>query len=161
MLVRAQAGDRQALNDLIAHIAPYVSRVCTPIARRHGPDAAQEALFAVYRGVHGLRDTGAFYGWVRAIAVREAVRAVKLSAPAGEDVLPEVTQDANPLDVVHIDDILHRLSRQHRQVLALRVLGLPEEEIARLLQLPVGTVRSRLHRARRSFRAHWEAQPVC
>lgn len=160
LLHRAQAGDPQALNDLLTHIAPYVSRICAPIAKQHNPDAVQEALIAVYRGLHGLRDTAAFYGWVRTVAAREAVRAVRRSAPCAPDALPEVRQQADPLDVVHIDDVLRRLSCQHQQVLTLRVLGLNEEEMARALCLPIGTVRSRLHRARHRFRQHWYAAPL-
>ncbi|MGP3963397.1 sigma factor-like helix-turn-helix DNA-binding protein [Nonomuraea sp. 3N208] len=51
-----------------------------------------------------------------------------------------------------------RLSPEHRAVLVLRDLeGLPEDEAARLLQVPEGTVKSRLHRARRSFRKAWQS----
>ncbi|NUS13226.1 MAG: RNA polymerase sigma factor [Streptomyces sp.] len=159
LLRRAQAGDPQALNDLLTHITPYVSRVCAPIAKRHNPDAVQEALIAVYRGVHGLRDTASFYGWVRTVAAREAVRAVRRLAPCEADTLPDVGQRTDPLDAVHIDDVLRRLSCQHQEVLTLRVLGLNEEEMARALRLPIGTVRSRLHRARHRFRQHWYAAP--
>lgn len=157
---RAQAGDPRALNDLLSHITPYVARVCAPIAKRHSPDAVQEALIAVYRGLHGLRDTAAFHGWVRTVATREAVRAVRRLAPCAPDALPDVGDRADPLDAVHIDDVLRRLSSQHRQVLTLRVLGLNEEEMARALRLPIGTVRSRLHRARHRFRQHWYAAPL-
>jgi RNA polymerase sigma-70 factor (ECF subfamily) len=155
LLARAQAGDRQALNDLLAHITPYVSRICAPIAKRHNPDAVQEALLAIYRGMHGLRDPAAFYGWVRTVAAREAVRAVRRLAACPAAPLTDVGQEAHALDAVHIDDILRRLSDPHQQVLTLRVLGLNEDEMARTLALPVGTVRSRLHRARHRFRQQW------
>jgi RNA polymerase sigma-70 factor (ECF subfamily) len=155
LLARAQAGDRRALNDLLVHITPYVSRICAPIAKRHHPDAVQEALLAIYRGMHGLRDSAAFYGWVRTVAAREAVRAARRLADGSTGPLPDVGQHADPLDAVHIDDILSRLSDPHQQVLTLRVLGLNEDEMARTLHLPVGTVRSRLHRARHRFRQHW------
>ncbi|WP_374213667.1 sigma factor-like helix-turn-helix DNA-binding protein [Streptomyces sp. G1] len=61
-----------------------------------------------------------------------------------------------PLDAVHITDVLDRLSQPHRQVLTLRAYGLNEEEMAEVLALPVGTVRSRLFRARRRFQEAWQ-----
>jgi RNA polymerase sigma-70 factor (ECF subfamily) len=55
-----------------------------------------------------------------------------------------------------IADALHRLAPEHRAVLMLRhVEGLSEQEVSALLEIPVGTVRSRLFRARRSFRSAW------
>ncbi|WP_372444804.1 RNA polymerase sigma factor [Streptomyces coffeae] len=156
LLPRAQAGDRRAMNDLLLHIAPFVRRLCFSISRRHGSDAAQEAMLAIYRGVAGLREPSAFYGWVRAVTVREAVRTSKRlgQGPAGE--LPELAQDGNPLAVVHISDVMDRLPNQHRQILTLRaVYGLNEQEMADTLSVPVGTVRSRLYRARRHFQDAW------
>jgi len=56
-LVRAaQRGDPMALGELMEILAPYVGRICGPIALQDGPDAAQEALILVLRGLRGLRD---------------------------------------------------------------------------------------------------------
>ncbi|MDO0924338.1 RNA polymerase sigma factor [Streptomyces sp. TG1A-8] len=156
LLPRAQAGDEQAMNDLLTHITPYVARVCASIARDNGSDATQEALLAIYRGLATLREPAALYGWVRSVAARAALRTVKRlgDEPAISQV--ESRHEANPLDAVHINDVLDRLSEAHRQVLALRVYGLNEEEMAEALSLPVGTVRSRLHRARRRFQEAWQ-----
>jgi RNA polymerase sigma factor (sigma-70 family) len=156
LLQRAQAGDHRAMNDLMLDILPFVRRVCRPIAHGHGPDAAQEAMIAIYRGLHGLRDPAAFYGWVRAVAVREAVRTARRAGKAPSGVLPEVEQGWDPLAAVDITDALDRLPERHRQVLTLRAMyGLSEQEAARVLAVPVGTVRSRLSRARRHFRDAW------
>ncbi|MFD9435307.1 RNA polymerase sigma factor [Streptomyces sp. NPDC060002] len=156
LLPRAQTGDEQAMNDLLTHITPYVTRVCFSIAHDNSSDATQEALLAIYRGLSTLREPAALYGWVRSVTVREAIRTVKR---LGEEVAsPQVdySHEANPLDAVHINDVLDRLSEAHRQVLALRVYGLNEEEMAETLALPIGTVRSRLHRARRRFQEAWQ-----
>lgn len=161
LLPRAQGGDRKAMNDLLQHIAPLVMRHCQRVTRRHGPDAAQEAMLAIYRGIRGLREPGAFYAWARAIAVREAVRTHRrLGDFAGED-LPDLVQDTNPMASVHISDVLDRLPYHHREVLTLRaVYGLDEQEMARALALPLGTIRSRLHRARQNFHDAWHQQHV-
>lgn len=91
-LVRAaQRGDALAMNDLLDLLAPYVGRLCGPIALQEGPDAAQEALIAVFRRLGQLREPAALFGWVRAIAVREAVRVAR-RGQAGRTVI-EATAD--------------------------------------------------------------------
>ncbi|MGW0876366.1 RNA polymerase sigma factor [Streptomyces sp. NPDC002740] len=156
LLPRAQAGDEQAMNQLLTGIVPYVARLCRSITHDDGADATQEALLAVYRGLRTLREPTAFYGWVRSVTVREAVRTVRRAGEEAPYQRVEPGQEANPLDAVHISDVLDRLSMSHRQVLTLRAYGLNEEEMARVLSLPVGTVRSRLHRARLRFREAWQ-----
>jgi RNA polymerase sigma-70 factor (ECF subfamily) len=76
----ALGGDALAMSELLDHLAGYVGRICGPIALDGGPDAAQEALIAVFRGLRSLREPEALYGWVRAIAVREAVRVARRQA---------------------------------------------------------------------------------
>ncbi|MEU9979026.1 RNA polymerase sigma factor [Streptomyces sp. NPDC051014] len=153
---RARSGDRRAMNDLLAEITPYVARVCLPIAGEHVSDAVQEALLAVYRGLGTLREPEAFFGWVRSVTTREAVRTSKRlraeTTPLRADRGPHV----DPLDTVHVVDALERLSTKHRQILALRFYGLTEDEMAMALSVPVGTVRSRLFRARCRFREAWQ-----
>ncbi|MFJ9153065.1 RNA polymerase sigma factor [Streptomyces sp. NPDC102270] len=156
LLPRAQAGDRQAMNDLLRHVAPLVVRLCQRVTRRHGLDAAQEAMLAIYRGIRQLREPNAFYAWVRAIAVREAVRTQQRLGEFAAEGLPDLVQDTNPMAAVHINDVLDRLPDHHREVLTLRVFyGLDEQEMATALALPLGTVRSRLFRARRNFHDAW------
>ncbi|MES9525236.1 RNA polymerase sigma factor [Streptomyces capoamus] len=156
LLPRAQSGDEHAMNHLLDHITPYVNRICRSITRDDAADATQEALLAIYRGLGQLREPVAFYGWVRAVTVREAVRTARRFGEEQTCGQVESQQQANPLDAVHISDVLERLSRAHRQVLTLRAYGLNEEEIAEVLALPVGTVRSRLFRARRRFQEAWQ-----
>ncbi|GIF16352.1 RNA polymerase sigma factor [Actinoplanes teichomyceticus] len=155
LLSLAQSGDRPAMNELLTAITPYVSRLCRSITHDVA-DATQESLLAVYRGLGTLRDPAAFYGWVRSVTIREAVRTAKRSGTPAPYLSPESGPTTNPLDAVHISDVLERLPRSHRQVLTMRAYGLNEEEMAELLALPVGTVRSRLHRARLRFREAWQ-----
>ncbi|MEU6788512.1 RNA polymerase sigma factor [Nonomuraea angiospora] len=156
-LVRAaQGGDTMAMNDLLSELTPYLGRICGPIALDNGPDAVQEALIAIFRNLGSLRDPQALHGWARAIAAREAVRIAKRQRHAVE--LAELPSRQDVESAVDIRDVLERLSPEHRAVLVLRDLeGLPEEEAARLLHVPEGTVKSRLHRARQSFRKAWQS----
>ncbi|MEV7547238.1 RNA polymerase sigma factor [Streptomyces sp. NPDC089915] len=155
----ARAGNTLALHELLDHLTPYVTRICAPIALADGPDAAQEALLAVFTALRSLRDPEALYGWVRAIAVREAVRTAQRAARARpEPDLTDVPAKGDPHLAADIDDVLARLSPAHRAVLVLRdVEGLDEEAAAAVLDIPPGTAKSRLHRARSSFRKAWSA----
>jgi len=156
-LVRAaQRGDGLAMSELLDVLAPAVGRWCGPIALQDAADATQEALIAVFRGLRGLRDPAALYGWARAIAVREAVRVARRSARERPAELPEVPAPGDPMLAVDIRDVLGRLAPDHRAVLMLRDLeGLDERTVGELLDLPAGTVKSRLSRARDNFRKGW------
>ncbi|GLZ77390.1 RNA polymerase sigma factor [Actinorhabdospora filicis] len=155
---RAQGGDTLAMGALLDALTPYVTRICGPIALSAGPDAAQEALIQVFRNLRRLREPAALYGWARAIAVREAVRVATRDARAAPADLTELPSRGDPLLGSDIRDVLRRLSPEHRAILVLRdVEGLDEESAAALLAVPKGTVKSRLHRARESFRKAWSS----
>ncbi|MFE4955990.1 RNA polymerase sigma factor [Streptomyces sp. NPDC056653] len=159
LLVRAaQRGDTIAMNELLDLLTPYAGRICAPIALADGPDAVQETLVAVFRGLRTLKDPAALYGWVRAIACREAVRVARRTARAVPADLTSLPGRGDPQLVADIDDTLARLSPEHRAVLVLRdIEGFDEQSAAALLGLRVGTVKSRLHRARDSFRKAWSS----
>ena len=160
-LVRAaQSGDSVAMSRLMDELAPYVGRICGPIALDSGADAAQEALIQVFRDLVGLREPAALRGWVRRIAVREAVRHAQrgrrdvqladgsLDVPAADD--PALRAD--------VRSVLETLAPEQRAILVLRdVEGLSEKEAAAQLGVAKGTVKSRLHRARASFWKRWSA----
>ncbi|MER5730664.1 sigma-70 family RNA polymerase sigma factor [Streptomyces sp. NPDC002138] len=155
---RAQRGDALAMDELLGILAPRVGRICGPIALEDGADATQEALIAIFRNLRQLRSASALFGWARAIAAREAVR---LAAQRNRVVVAEIA-DSPAVDVdveltADIGDVLRRLSPEHRVVLALRhIEGLDEQEVSDVLAIPVGTVRSRLFRARDAFRKAWK-----
>src|SRR5215469_17115699 len=114
-LVRAaQHGDQIAVADLMDILAPYVGRVCGPIALQDGPDAAQEALIAILKNLGGLREPGAIYGWARAIAVREAVRVARQAARAVPAELADVPAPGDPQLAADVRDVLARLTPEHR-----------------------------------------------
>lgn len=152
----ARAGNTLALHDLLDHLTPYIARICMPIALADGPDATQEALLAVFKDLRTLRDPETLYGWVRSLAVREAVRTARRAARARPAELADAPGRGDPQLGSDIDDVLARLSPAQRTILVLRdVEGLDEESAAALLGVPPGTVKSRLHRARKNFRKAW------
>ena len=112
------------------------------------------------RNLRSLREPAALHGWVRRIAVREAVRAAR---GGREDPVDPTTLMGAPVGVVDVATVvdvratLARLAPEQRAVLVLRdVDGLSELEAARVLGVPEGTVKSRLHRARSAFARRWE-----
>jgi len=152
---RAQAADTMACSDLLELLIPFVRRWCGPIALEEGADATQETLIVVLRTLHQLRDPPALFGWVRTIAVREAVRIAKQRPRPAE--LTELPAPGDPQLIVDVRDVLGRLSPEHRAILMLRDLeGLSEHHAAELLAVPVGTVKSRLARARGNFAKEWK-----
>ncbi|MFI5609685.1 RNA polymerase sigma factor [Amycolatopsis sp. NPDC051903] len=156
-LVRAaQRGDALAMQELLGVLTPYVGRLCGPIALDDGPDATQEALIAVFRNLRQLTEPAALYGWVRAIAVREAVRVARRSKRAVPGLPLDLPAPGDPALAVDVRDVLDRLRPEHRAILVLRDLeGLDERTVGELLKVPAGTVKSRLSRARLSFRKEW------
>jgi RNA polymerase sigma-70 factor (ECF subfamily) len=160
-LVRgAQAGDALAIDALLRILEPYVGRLCGPIALQDGADAAQESMIVIFRGIGQLKEPAALFGWVRTICTREAVRIARRRAGAVAAELTDLPARGDPQLASDVRDTLRRLSPEHRAMLVLRDLeGLDEKTVAQVLGLPLGTVRSRLFRARQLFRGMWSSPP--
>lgn len=147
-----------ALGELMELLLPYVGRICGPIALQDGPDATQEAMISILRGIRSLSDPEALFGWARVIAVREALRVARRAGRIRVDAtaVEELRAPGDPQLAVDIGDTLARLSPEHRAVLVLRdIEGLDEQQASLILAVQPGTVRSRLFRARTSFRKAW------
>ena len=158
-LIRAaQRGDTVAMNEVLDALTPYVGKICGPIALNDGADAAQEALIAIFRNLHSLQEPAALFGWARAIAVREAVRVARRGRRQHPAELTDLPAADDPQLAIDVQDVLRRLSPEHRAVLVLRDLeGMDEQAAAAVLEVPSGTAKSRLHRARASFRKAWSS----
>ncbi|MEV7022402.1 sigma-70 family RNA polymerase sigma factor [Kitasatospora sp. NPDC093558] len=160
-LVRqAQRGDALALDELLGILMPYIGRICAPIALQEAPDAAQEAAIAIVRNLHQLKTPEALFSWARAIAAREAVRfATRAGARNQRTTAAEPADEPDLRDAelaADIQDVLERLPPEQRAVLTLRhVEGMDEQSVSNILNVPIGTVRSRLFRARKGFRLAW------
>jgi len=116
----------------------------------------QETFIAVLRNIRSLREPAALHSWVRSIAVRESLR----QARSGDLVAHTIDRPAPDIDLANVLDVravLAELTPEHRAVLVLRDMdGLAETDVAALLQVPQGTVKSRLHRARSEFSGRWQ-----
>jgi RNA polymerase sigma-70 factor (ECF subfamily) len=116
--------------------------------------------FDVYRGVARLADPGAFPAWLYRIARHRALGELRktrqhLSSLEGIDLAGEEGEDDDfsAEDAVRVHAALGRLAPEHREVLLLRFIeGMTYEDIARVTGCRLGTVRSRIHYAKRALR---------
>jgi RNA polymerase sigma-70 factor (ECF subfamily) len=163
----ARRGDREAYADLIRPRADRLFAVAQRILRDvdRTEDAVQEALVIAWRDLPGLRDPDRFDAWLRRLLVRScgavAVRERRVGAPLRIlplDVAAPTDDYLSVADRDQLDRGFRRLPPQQRVLLALRHFeGLDPSEIAEILGIPAGTVRSRLHHAHRAMRAALEA----
>ncbi|HET8541300.1 MAG TPA: sigma-70 family RNA polymerase sigma factor [Anaeromyxobacter sp.] len=159
----ARAGDPQAFRALVAETHETVFRLAAALVsdRDEAADVTQETYVRAWGRIGELRDGAAALGWLCRIARNVAhdrrrswwsrIRA-PLDAAAREVAPRERDPDASLAAAERGDAVraaLARLPEKHRVVLALREIeGLSYGEIAAALGVPVGTVESRLHRAR-------------
>jgi RNA polymerase sigma-70 factor (ECF subfamily) len=169
-LVRlAQQGDERAFEVLIER---YKNRVFGLIVRtitdrQRADDLAQEVFLRVYRGLPYFRGEARFSTWLYRIVAnlchqaREArgVREVRLEAPAGESGRPQLeigVRDTAFTDLELCDRLqkaLATLPSQHRLLVAGHYLeGVSYEDLAEMFDVPLGTVKTSLHRAKRRLR---------
>jgi RNA polymerase sigma-70 factor (ECF subfamily) len=153
----AQRGDPVALSVLLEELAGRLGRVCGSIALDRGDDALQETLIVVLRNLNTLRDPEALVAWARRIAVRESLRVVARVRDVPRAELPDVpTDEVDVGTAVDVRRVLASLSPAHRAVLVLRHMeGLSEADVAEVLEVSVGTVKSRASRAREAFMSRW------
>lgn len=159
---RAQRGDEEAFAALVPAAADRLMGVAYRILRDASlaEDATQQALLEAWRSLPKLRDPERFEAWTYRLVVHACYaearrirpwRRLRLLAAAE----PRARDES--VDVVNRDLIARgfkSLSTQHRAVLVLHhYVGMPLTEVATLLDLPVGTVRSRLHYASRALRS--------
>jgi RNA polymerase sigma-70 factor (ECF subfamily) len=159
----ASGGDLAALNVLLVTVRPDVLRMCSRLLsnREDAEEACQDTLLAVSRGISRFEGRSTFRTWLYRVAAnraRTAHTARCRGTAGGPDALPEVA-DPRRTSVVastRIDllQALAQLRPEFAEAVALRdAMGLSYGEIAELQQVPEGTVKSRIHEARRQLRA--------
>jgi RNA polymerase sigma-70 factor (ECF subfamily) len=167
LVVRAQQGDQQAFEALAIASHPRLHKVALGVLRDShlAEDATQQALLDIWRHLGGLREPGRFEAWSYRILVRACHAEAKRrpGTAAGSQAEPsDEPRAADAFDAVVTRDQLERgfrhLSVDHRAVIVLRyLLDMTLEQVAETLELPIGTVNSRLSRATDSLRGALEA----
>ncbi|ADL45814.1 MULTISPECIES: RNA polymerase sigma factor [Micromonospora] len=161
----AARGDREALDALLATVRPEVLRQCARLLphRQDAEEACQDALLALAHGITGFEGRSSFDTWLYRITANRARSTYRTlrrrwRREAGGVPLPD-RPDPRRTSVVagtRLDllDALDAVPPDLAEAVTLRdVLGLSYREIAGLLDVPEGTVKSRIHEARRQLRA--------
>jgi RNA polymerase sigma-70 factor (ECF subfamily) len=171
LVVRAQGGDREAFGRLIEQFQPTVQAIAL---RRLGNvceamELTQEVFLHVLRRIHQLREPERFAGWLRQVAVRMAInRATRRIPPATVEigVLEAASGQADePVEALisreraeRLWTAMGRLKPLDRETLiAFYIRGLSLVEMADELDVPLGTIKRRLHTARKRLRGELEA----
>jgi len=168
------AGDHDAFRLLVDRESAMVIAACRRIlgSSVDAQDAAQEAFVRAYQSIATFRGDGPFGAWVRRIAIRIAVARLaagqtSVSLDDGRRHEPDAAGTGrDPIDGLldaeeraTLIDAVSRLPADQRQVIMLRFFGDHSvEEIARLTDRPVGTVKSRLSRGVASLRDQFGAR---
>jgi RNA polymerase sigma-70 factor (ECF subfamily) len=171
LIADSLAGRRDAFGELVSR---YQARLYNAAIRLvdspdDAADVVQDAFLNAYQSLHAFKGDAEFFTWLYRIAFNGAISLKRKKRPTGSldaRTGERAFEPADPSDYVRTghalerteeDALLHaalaRLSPEHREVLTMKDLdGLRYEEIADVLGVPVGTVRSRLHRARLELR---------
>ena len=119
-------------------------------------DVSQEVLLILHRSRVKLRQLDNPPAWIRKVTVRVATRYLKVQRRP--DPLPEILGTSEPsTDAITVYQILRRLSPEQRALLGMAMSqGLSYREIGEALDIPEGTVASRLNAAKKAFQKEWE-----
>lgn len=164
LAVSAADGDTVALAALLAEIRPTILRLCARFLphRDDAEDACQTSLLAIARGLPGWSRRSSFATWAYQVTANRSRatyrtlrrRSLELTGHAVDDRTDPRTTSVVAGTRLDLLDGLDALGDVLAEVVALRdVLDLEYAEIATLLDLPVGTVKSRIHDGRRRLRA--------
>jgi RNA polymerase sigma-70 factor, ECF subfamily len=174
LIAAIAAGDDTALRALFSRHAPWLaSRLRSVLPAPDVEDVLQETFLAVWRGASSYRPEGAAGGWLWGVARRQAALFLRRRGPAGLalpafDTTEGGTAGADPAEAVLsrtvLDDAVGALGPEgspDREVWRLMyVEDRPVAEVAALMGVPEGTVKSRAHRARRRLRAALRGNPM-
>ncbi|WP_025688617.1 RNA polymerase sigma factor [Paenibacillus zanthoxyli] len=157
---RARRGDKEAFAQLVNRYKGHVYRYAAGMLgdRMDAEDVSQEAFIKVYYSLSGLDNEYAFSSWI--IRIVSNLCKDRLKKRAKEQRLRDEPDEAiadrhlpDPLEKLSIEEAMARLTVDHREILLLHeVQGYRYEEIADILEVPLGTVKSRLFAARMALR---------
>jgi RNA polymerase sigma-70 factor (ECF subfamily) len=174
LVERVQAGDKQAFGLLVAKYQRKLLRLVSRLVRdpAEAEDVTQEAFIKAYRALPNFRGESAFYTWLYRIGVNTAKNwlvANRRRTPTSSEVSSEDAEQYDEGDLLRdvdtpermlmskqiadaVNAAMERLPEDLKTAITLREIdGLAYEEIAQVMDCPIGTVRSRIFRARDSI----------
>jgi len=169
LVERARQGDHDAFAELARAAVVRLDQAARLILRdpELARDAVQEGLIRAWRDLPKLRDPDRFDAWLRRLTVNSCIDQTRRRRRRPIEVeltaihAPAVVDMSGALaDRDLVDGVLRHLDERGRAVVVLHYfLGLPLTEVATTLGIPVGTVKSRLHRALGEMRVAMAAEP--
>lgn len=174
LVARTQAGDATAFDELIIKYSPRLYGLVYNMTANHEDthDMLQDVWSKVFRSINTFRGKSSFYTWVHSIAVNMTINFLKKrnrrSHQSLDDIDSGIHQDKDFVELAalstpvreanlnelqkRLNDAMQRLSEDHRTVVTMfDIQGLPHVEIAKILGVSEGTVRSRLFYAHRQL----------
>jgi RNA polymerase sigma-70 factor (ECF subfamily) len=173
LVIRVQQGDKKAFDLLVLKYQLRLSKLVSRFLRNQSdvPDVVQDAFIKAYRALPSFRGESAFYTWIYRIAINTAKNhlvaqsrknpANSIDAQDAEDYgasewLKEFATPEREALAAELESTIHKamadLTPDLREAITLREIeGLSYEEIAAVMDCPVGTVRSRIFRAREAI----------
>lgn len=160
LVLRAQLGEEAAFTRLVRTMsAPLLSFLRRRVGAEDAEDLLQQTWLKAHRGLPRLDDPGAFRSWMFQIAQREAASHLRRPIHRIAAVTVELDEAASSIqggDATHridLQDALALLPPERQEMARLRFgFGLSYKELAGLLGIEIGTVRSRLHALKRQLR---------
>jgi RNA polymerase sigma factor (sigma-70 family) len=177
LVKRAKAGDLSAYDELVQRYQQRIYATVYHMTANHedANDLAQEAFIKAFQALKSFKGGSSFYTWVYRIAVNKTINFLKqrknrsqmslndldFNAEHDPDLVALISdktprREANLTELQEkLNEAMQRLSEPHRLVVALHdVQGLSHEEIAKIMECNIGTVRSRLFYARQQLQAY-------
>lgn len=164
---RARGGDREAFSAIAFEVSDGLFAVAHRVLRDFdaAADALQVALVRMWRDLPGLSDPARFEAWAYRVLIRACHDAIRARRPpatqlhlldSGRAFVADHAIDVEARE--ELDHAFRRLTPEQRAILVLQYYrDMKLEDIAVLLQIPIGTVRSRLHYAKKALRSALEA----
>jgi RNA polymerase sigma-70 factor, ECF subfamily len=167
------SGQSEAFGQLVARYQDRLFTAMVSVARTpsEAEDVVQEAMVQAFTKLASFQNESSFYTWLYRIAFNQAMTMRRRKEPQAslddtkafsqsQPVAPSTAVDGPMLldeQVAVVRQAIAQLADEFRSVLVLREIdGCDYEQISQILDLPVGTVRSRLHRARLQLKLHLE-----
>ena len=173
LVARVQQGDKAAFDVLVLRYQSRLTNLISRFVRNQNDtlDITQEAFLKAYRALPNFRGDSAFYTWLYRIAINTAKNYLSLQSRRSAEVEQDFTEieqidgdnvlkdHATPEHLLLTDEIqatiistIEQLPEDLRVAITLREIeGLSYEEIAEVMECPIGTVRSRIFRAREAI----------
>ncbi len=177
LIARAQAGDPAAFDALVVKYSPRLYGLVYHMTSNHEDtnDLLQDVFAKAYRSIAGFRGKSSFYTWVHSIAVNMTINVLKKrgrrhtlslddvdSSIQNDKEFLELTASSDPVREANLGELqqklneaMMKLSHDHRAVVTMfDIQGMPHAEIAKILGVSEGTVRSRLFYAHRQLQSY-------